>query len=190
MADRNSGSLQSAFRAVEWRTSLKDGREKKRNGKVGKLRPAHDDFNRPMIFSLVQFYHELDIWPFWRHLSRFATPSGSFRSRTYPKKVQAFSEALSAGTRAGGAGRSSRRAFPQLPSHPVRRRKKKAGKAPSDVTELVTWCPSGHVHPVTPSASAAEWRLCHPLAAFCPSTLSRQRKFPVTSSMPQRARGA
>lgn len=27
-------------------------------------RPARDDFNRPFIFSLVQFYHEPDIWLF------------------------------------------------------------------------------------------------------------------------------
>lgn len=27
-------------------------------------RPARDDFNRPFIFSLVQFYHETDIWLF------------------------------------------------------------------------------------------------------------------------------
>jgi hypothetical protein len=27
-------------------------------------RPARDDFNRPYIFSLVQFYHETDIWLF------------------------------------------------------------------------------------------------------------------------------
>ncbi len=27
-------------------------------------RPARDDFNRPYIFSLVQFYHEIDIWLF------------------------------------------------------------------------------------------------------------------------------
>src|SRR6266487_5052848 len=27
-------------------------------------RPARDDFNRPFIFSLIQFYHEPDIWLF------------------------------------------------------------------------------------------------------------------------------
>ena len=27
-------------------------------------RPARDDFNRPLIFSLVRFYHEPDIWMF------------------------------------------------------------------------------------------------------------------------------
>ena len=27
-------------------------------------RPARDDFNRPYIFSLIQFYHETDIWLF------------------------------------------------------------------------------------------------------------------------------
>jgi len=27
-------------------------------------RPARDDFNRPYIFSLIQFYHEVDIWLF------------------------------------------------------------------------------------------------------------------------------
>lgn len=27
-------------------------------------RPARDDFNRPFIFSLMQFYHETDIWLF------------------------------------------------------------------------------------------------------------------------------
>ena len=27
-------------------------------------RPAKDDFNRPLIFSLIQFYHETDIWLF------------------------------------------------------------------------------------------------------------------------------
>jgi hypothetical protein len=27
-------------------------------------RPARDDFNRPYIFSLIQFYHETDIWFF------------------------------------------------------------------------------------------------------------------------------
>lgn len=41
-------------------------------------RPARDDFNRPSIFSLIQFYHELDIWLFGgvfrvvaRHLDRY-----------------------------------------------------------------------------------------------------------------------
>lgn len=27
-------------------------------------RPGRDDFNRPYIFSLIQFYHETDIWLF------------------------------------------------------------------------------------------------------------------------------
>ncbi len=27
-------------------------------------RPARDDFNRPYIFSLIQFYHETDVWLF------------------------------------------------------------------------------------------------------------------------------
>jgi hypothetical protein len=27
-------------------------------------RPARDDFNRPYIFSLIQFYHEIDVWLF------------------------------------------------------------------------------------------------------------------------------
>ena len=27
-------------------------------------RPARDDFNRPFIFSLIQFYHETDVWLF------------------------------------------------------------------------------------------------------------------------------
>jgi hypothetical protein len=27
-------------------------------------RPARDEFNRPFIFSLIQFYHEPDIWLF------------------------------------------------------------------------------------------------------------------------------
>src|SRR5579884_2209681 len=27
-------------------------------------RPARNDFNRPLIFSLVQFYHETDAWLF------------------------------------------------------------------------------------------------------------------------------
>jgi hypothetical protein len=42
-------------------------------------RPARDDFNRPMIFSLVQFYHEPEIWLFGgvfrvfeRHRDRYA----------------------------------------------------------------------------------------------------------------------
>jgi hypothetical protein len=38
-------------------------------------RPARDDFNRPFIFSLVQFYHEPDIWLFggvFRVLKRLA----------------------------------------------------------------------------------------------------------------------
>jgi hypothetical protein len=26
--------------------------------------PGRDDFNRPYIFSLIQFYHETDIWLF------------------------------------------------------------------------------------------------------------------------------
>lgn len=37
-------------------------------------RPARDDFNRPFIFSLVQFYHESDIWLFagiFRVLNRY-----------------------------------------------------------------------------------------------------------------------
>lgn len=36
-------------------------------------RPARDDFNRPLIFSVMQFYHEPDIWLFggvWRVLAR------------------------------------------------------------------------------------------------------------------------
>lgn len=38
-------------------------------------RPARDDFNRSFIFSLVQFYHEPDIWLFggvFRVLARHA----------------------------------------------------------------------------------------------------------------------
>lgn len=38
-------------------------------------RPARDDFNRPFIFSLIQFYHEPDIWLFggvFRVLQRHA----------------------------------------------------------------------------------------------------------------------
>jgi hypothetical protein len=38
-------------------------------------RPARDDFNRPFIFSLMQFYHEPDIWLFggvFRVLARHA----------------------------------------------------------------------------------------------------------------------
>jgi hypothetical protein len=38
-------------------------------------RPARDDFNRPFIFSLIQFYHEPDIWLFggvFRVLKRHA----------------------------------------------------------------------------------------------------------------------
>lgn len=27
-------------------------------------RPTYDEFNRPMIFSLMQFYHETDAWLF------------------------------------------------------------------------------------------------------------------------------
>ncbi|WP_273070698.1 hypothetical protein, partial [Thioclava marina] len=27
-------------------------------------RPGRDDFNRPLIFSLIQFYHEQDSWLF------------------------------------------------------------------------------------------------------------------------------
>jgi len=41
-------------------------------------RPARDDFNRPFIFSLMQFYHEPDIWLFGgvyrvldRHVDRY-----------------------------------------------------------------------------------------------------------------------
>jgi hypothetical protein len=36
-------------------------------------RPAHDDFNRPLIFSLASFYHEPQTWLFggiFRVLSR------------------------------------------------------------------------------------------------------------------------
>jgi hypothetical protein len=38
-------------------------------------RPARDDFNRPFIFSLIQFYHESDVWLFggvFRVLKRHA----------------------------------------------------------------------------------------------------------------------
>jgi hypothetical protein len=45
-------------------------------------RPARDDFNRPLIFSLVQFYHEPDIWLFGgvfsvvqRHADRYEVES-------------------------------------------------------------------------------------------------------------------
>jgi hypothetical protein len=42
-------------------------------------RPARDEFNRPFIFSLIQFYHEPDVWLFggvfrvvMRHSNRYA----------------------------------------------------------------------------------------------------------------------
>ena len=38
-------------------------------------RPGRDDFNRPVIFSLIQFYHETDVWLFggvFRVLARHA----------------------------------------------------------------------------------------------------------------------
>jgi len=54
--------------------------------------PKHDDFNRPYIFSLAQFYHESDIWLFGgvfrvleRHPDRYsvelADPARQFTGR-------------------------------------------------------------------------------------------------------------
>ncbi|WP_042778669.1 GIY-YIG nuclease family protein [Sinorhizobium fredii] len=37
-------------------------------------RPGRDDFNRPFVFSLIQFYHEPDIWLFggvWQIVTRY-----------------------------------------------------------------------------------------------------------------------
>jgi hypothetical protein len=66
-------------------------------------RPARDDFNRPLIFSLIQFYHEPDIWLFGgefrvvaRHADRYEVEPveerASFRGRlklrySYPERA-------------------------------------------------------------------------------------------------------
>ena len=51
-------------------------------------RPGHDDFNRPYIFSLMQFYHEPDIWLFGGISAYWSVTMIDMRSNR-PKMVRA-----------------------------------------------------------------------------------------------------